>query len=87
MKLLPYLARQERLVNHWIDLVEVEDEVKLANIVKVFVQHFDKIVNRFQVHQIIIFYVDTQTEEQTGISSIDYLNIFNSTKSLWPESG
>ena len=87
MKFWPYLSGQERLVNHWIDLVEVEDEVKLAHIVKVFVQHFDKIVNRFQVHQIIILNVDTQTEEKTSISSIDNLNFcqldLNSMNRTW----
>jgi hypothetical protein len=43
--------------------------------VEVFVENFDKVVDGFQVIQVVIHDVDTNAEVETGVSSVDNLEI------------
>jgi len=38
---------------------------------KVFVENFYEVMNRFKVNEIVIIHVDTDTEVETGIAPID----------------
>lgn len=42
---------------------------------EIFVEHFDEVMNGFQIGQIIVGDVDTNAEIQAGISAIYYLEI------------
>lgn len=61
----------------WIQthLIEIEDQIELAHIVKVLVQYLDEIVYRLQVGQIVIVHIDTNAEIQAGVSSVDNLEV------------
>jgi hypothetical protein len=43
--------------------------------VKIFIEDFDKIVNSFQICKIVVSNVNTNAEVETGISSIDNLEV------------
>ncbi len=45
---------------HRVGLVKVEDEVQLANIPKITIEHFNEAVNRLHVGQFIVGNVDTE---------------------------
>lgn len=38
---------------------------------KIFIQHFHKVMNRFEIAQVVIIDVHTNAEIQTSIASID----------------
>lgn len=52
-------------------LVEVENNVKLTNIRKEFIQKFNKQMNGLQVSQFVIVHIHSNCEEQTSISSVN----------------
>ncbi len=56
--------------------MEVEDEVKLANIAEIFVQHFYERMNEFKDDQLIIVLVHNGDEIKTGVSLVEYLVLF-----------
>jgi len=43
--------------------------------VEVFVEHFDKVVNGFEVRQVVVGYVDTDTEVEPGVAAVDYFEV------------
>jgi len=67
------LAGQEDLVEDGVDLVEVEDEVELADIPEEGVEHLDKEVDGLQVGQLVIVGVDARAEEQPRVPPVDDL--------------
>lgn len=56
-------------------LIKVKDKIKLADIVEVFIQNLHKIVDRFQVTQIIVIYINADAEVQTSISPVYYFKV------------
>ena len=56
-----------------MDLVEVEDEVQLADVAKVAVQHFDILMDHLKSDQLIVGDVHSHHKVQTGIPLIDNL--------------
>ena len=42
---------------------------------EVFVENLDKIVNGFQIKQVVVRHINTNAEVETGIASVDYLEI------------
>jgi len=71
----PDFSRQEHFVHHSIYLVEVEDKIKFANIVKIFVENFNKVVDGLQVVQVVIVDIHADAEVKTGIATIDNLEV------------
>jgi hypothetical protein len=71
LRSLANLARQKHLVDDRVDFVEVEHQIQLANIVKVFVQHFHEIVNGFEITQVVIVHVHTDAEIEASIAAIN----------------
>ena len=57
------LPGQEHLVQDGIHLVEVEDEVQLADIPKEGVEHLDKEVDGLEVGELVVVCVDTRAKE------------------------
>lgn len=57
--------------------MEVENDVKLADIPEVSVQDFDKQVNHLQRHELIIRAVHTGDEEERRIPLVDHLQDVN----------
>ena len=44
-------------------------------VMEVFVENLDKIVNGFQIKQVVVRHINTNAEVETGIASVDYLEI------------
>ena len=42
---------------------------------EVFVENFDEVVNRFQIRQVVVGYVDTDTEVETGVATVNDLEV------------
>jgi hypothetical protein len=67
------LARQEHLVEDGIDLVEVEDKVKLADVSEKGIEDLDEEVNSLEECELVIVCVDAGAEEETGVAAVDDL--------------
>ena len=53
--------------------MEIEDEIKFADISEVFIQNLDKALHQFKDDQLVLLLVHNCYEIQTGKSFIDYL--------------
>jgi hypothetical protein len=51
-------------------LVEIKDEIQLADVSKELVQHFYKEMYGFQVGQLVVVGVDAGAKEEAGISTV-----------------
>lgn len=67
------LTRQEDLVKDGVHFVEVEDKVKLANVAKEGVENLNKEMDCFEICQLVVVCVDTDTEEEAGVTAVDNL--------------
>jgi hypothetical protein len=67
------LARQKHLVEDGINLVEVEDKVKLADVSEKGIEDLDKEVNGLEERQLVIVCVDASAKEETGVAAVDDL--------------
>ena len=56
-------------------LVEVEHKIKFANIVKIFVENFNKVVDGLQVVEIVIVDINADAEVEAGIATVDNLEV------------
>ena len=63
------------LVHHGVDLVEVEDEVQLADVVEVLVENLHKVMDGLQVVEVVVVDVNTDTEVEPGVSPVDNLEV------------
>ena len=52
-------------------LVEVEDEIELADVAKEGVQHFNKEMDGLECEEFIIRDINTRAEEETSIPPVD----------------
>mmetsp|Transcript_2447 Transcript_2447/g.2838 ORF Transcript_2447/g.2838 Transcript_2447/m.2838 type:complete len:134 (+) Transcript_2447:86-487(+) len=62
------LPRDHNLVEDVVRLVEVEDQVQLANVTEVAVQTLDKVMHRLQGKQLVVSVFDACNEEQACVS-------------------
>ena len=67
------LTGEEDLVEDGVDLVEVEDEVELADVAEEGVEDLDEEVDRLEVGQLVIVGVDAGAEEEAGVPPVDDL--------------
>lgn len=67
---LPDFTGQKHLIHDRVHLVEVEHEVQLAHVVEVLVQDLHKVVDRFQIRQIVVTHVHTDAKIEASIPSI-----------------
>lgn len=58
---------------HTTHLVEVEDQVQLANIAEELIQHFHEEVDRFKIRQLVVVRVYARAEEEPSIATVDDL--------------
>ena len=58
------VAADDHFFENEIGLVEIEDEVQLANIAEVLVEHFYKMVNNVKHNQLIVLLLDARHEVQ-----------------------
>jgi len=67
------LSSEKDFIEYSIDLVEVEDEIQLANIAEELVQHFDEEMYSLEIGEFVVVRVDTDTEEQARVPPVDNL--------------
>lgn len=65
------LTGEEHLVQDGVDLVEIKDQVQLADVAEELVQHLDKEMYRLEVSELVVVCVDAGAEEQAGVAAID----------------
>ena len=75
MTRLPDLAGQKHFVDDGIDFVEIENQVQLADVVEVFVEDFDEVVDRLEIHEIIVADVDADAEIESRVPPVDDLEV------------
>jgi len=68
-------ASKEHFIHDTVHLVEVEDEVELADVVEVFVENLDEVVNGFEVEEVVIGDVHADAEVETSVSPVDDFEI------------
>ena len=64
------LTGEEDLVEDGVDLVEVEDEVELADVAEEGVEDLDEEVDRLEVGQLVIVGVDAGAEEKPRVPPV-----------------
>ncbi|KAJ3579931.1 hypothetical protein NPX13_g634 [Xylaria arbuscula] len=64
------LAGEEDLVEDGVDLVEVEDEVELADVAEEGVEHLDEEVDRLEVRELVVVGVDARAEEEARVPPV-----------------
>lgn len=67
------LACQEDLVEDGVDLVEVEDQVKLADVAEEGVEDLDEEMDGFEERELVVVGVDAGAEEEAGVAPVDDL--------------
>lgn len=67
------LAGQEDFVEDSIDLVEVEDQIQLANVAEEGVEDLDEEVDGLEEGELVVVCVDTGAEEEAGVPPVDDL--------------
>lgn len=60
---------------HRVSLLEVEDEVQLAHVPKVAVQHFDIAMDDLEGRQLVVVLTDPCDEEEGCVPTVDYFGI------------
>jgi len=71
----PEFAGQKHLVNNRVNFVEIEDQVQLANVLEVFVQHLDKVVDGFEVEEVVVGHVDADAKVEAGVTPVNDLEV------------
>jgi hypothetical protein len=72
---LLHFARQQKLIEDEVCLLEVEDDVELAHVSVVLIHLLDIAMDDFERDQLIVCGVATSDEEERGISAIDDLGV------------
>lgn len=67
------LAGQEDLVEDGVDLVEVEDQVQLADVAEEGVEDLDEEVDGLEEGELVVVGVDAGAEEEAGVPPVDDL--------------
>lgn len=62
------------VANNQTRLMEVEYEIELADIPKVFIQNFHKVVDDFKGYELIVSLINAHDKKEAGISLVDYLH-------------
>ena len=70
---LLHLSGEQALVEDSVDLVEVEDEVELADVAEVAVEHLDEEVDALEVGELVVARVDAEGEEEARVAAVDDL--------------
>jgi len=69
------LSSKEHLIHNCVDLVKVEDQVQLADVVEIFVQHLHKVVDSLKVVKVIVADVHTNAEVEASVSAVDNFEV------------
>lgn len=67
------LARKKHLVEDGVHLVEVEDQIQLADIAEESVEDLDEEVDGLEEGQLVVVGVDARAEEEAGVPAVDDL--------------
>ena len=51
--------------------MEIENEIELADVAEILVEHFDEVMDDFQDVELVVCDVYTATEVETGIALVD----------------
>ena len=76
LRALLHLSRDNQFVQYRIRLLKVKDQIQLANIPKVSIQHLDVAVDDFERNEFVIALGDARDEEEGGVAAIDYFGVF-----------
>jgi hypothetical protein len=58
---------------HITHLVEVEDQIQLADIAEELIQHFHEEVNRLKIREFVVVRIYARAEEEPSIPAVDDL--------------
>ena len=53
--------------------MEIEDDIKLADVPEILVQDLDVVVDDLQIYQLIVLLIDQQQEIQRSVTLVDNL--------------
>ncbi len=73
MTRLPQLAGQEHFVDDRVDFVKIEHQIQFTNIVEVFVEDLDEVMDGLQVEQVVVGHVYADAKVEAGVPPIDDL--------------
>lgn len=77
-----HLSRQQEFVQNKICLLEVEDDIELADVAVVLVHLFDVSVNGLEGDQLVVGRAASGDEEEGGITTVDNLGVCTRNKSV-----
>jgi len=63
----------EHLIDHRIDLVEVENKIELTHALEELIKQLDKEVDGLKIEQFVIVDINAEGEVKGGIASVDEL--------------
>lgn len=72
---LLHLAGQQELVEDEVGLLEVEDDVELADVAVVLVHLLDVAVDNLEGDELIVGRVAAGNEEERGVATVDNLGV------------
>lgn len=72
---LLHLSGEQQLVQDEVGLLEIEDDVQLADVAVVFVHLLDVAVHDLEGDEFVVFGVATGDEEEGGVATVDDLCI------------
>jgi len=75
LRSLLHLSAEHQLVEDEVGLLEVEDDVELADGSEVLVQHLHVPVDNFQHVELVIGSVHPEAEEEAGVPLVDHLQV------------
>lgn len=75
LRTLLHLARQQKFIEDEVGLLEIEDDVELADVAVVFVHLLDVAVHDFQRDQFVVCWVGRGDEEEGGVAAVDDFRI------------
>jgi len=68
-------ASQKHFIHDRVDFVEIENQVQFADIVEILVEHFHKVVDSLEIHEVVVADVDADAKVESGVSPINDLEI------------
>lgn len=73
---LLHLTSNQQLVEDEIRLLEIKDNIQLADVAVIFVHLLDVAVHDFQRDKLVISAIDTGHEEEGSVTAVDYFHVY-----------
>ena len=69
------LATSDHLVNDHKHLVEIEDQVQLAEILEEHIQHLHQQVNQLDLDEVVVLLIEAKGKEETGVAAVHKFDV------------